>query len=187
MSICEICGKEYIYSCSSCTRRVATWGIDGTLELIRLATSNNDINSDAIVPFVQKYYIGKSKTNSDKANVFRTALRVLGYTGKFIGKIRKTKYDYIYIRKRKNQEARRWRLRKDTCTVCGSSENLRIHHVVPLSWGGESTEENVVTLCEKHHRETHRRLSTLLDRGLLIEYIKPYAEEIKRKALSSIM
>ena len=30
-----------------------------------------------------------------------------------------------------------------------------LHHIVPRSMGGEDNEENLVTLCQKHHREVH--------------------------------
>lgn len=37
------------------------------------------------------------------------------------------------------------------CDVCGTSLDLRIHHRVPLSEGGNHKKENLGVLCEKHH------------------------------------
>ncbi len=43
---------------------------------------------------------------------------------------------------------------KSRCIIC-----LRwysgVHHIIPRSMGGEDNEENLVTLCQFHHREVH--------------------------------
>lgn len=46
---------------------------------------------------------------------------------------------------------RREVLRRDhhTCQYCGSTHNLTLDHVVPLSRGGSHTWDNVVTACER--------------------------------------
>jgi hypothetical protein len=38
---------------------------------------------------------------------------------------------------------------------CRSSRNCDHHHIVPVSQGGEHTEENLLTLCESHHLAHH--------------------------------
>lgn len=46
------------------------------------------------------------------------------------------------------------------CRVCGehySRENpVEVHHIIPKKDGGTHHLKNLVTLCEKHHRETFR-------------------------------
>lgn len=37
------------------------------------------------------------------------------------------------------------------CRICGSSENLEVHHMQALVYHGKSKEENLVTLCEECH------------------------------------
>ena len=41
------------------------------------------------------------------------------------------------------------------CAVCGTMENLNVHHVVPFSEAGgkalELDESNLITLCREHH------------------------------------
>ena len=183
---CEICGKSYDYSCRSCTKRVTTWGQDGLLYLMELAKKEGDIQSEDLVPIVETYYRGSSKTRRAKVNVLRTALRLLGYKGKFVGRIHKNGTTYKQIRKRELTSGRRWQLRNGACDNCGSTELLSLHHIVPLAWGGKTSMENCVTLCETCHRATHRRLSGLLTREKLLEYIAPYYSEIETLAKQSV-
>jgi 5-methylcytosine-specific restriction endonuclease McrA len=39
------------------------------------------------------------------------------------------------------------------CTICGSTEDLEVHHVIAAADGGPTTLENCVTLCAGCHRE----------------------------------
>ena len=41
------------------------------------------------------------------------------------------------------------------CVLCGSKENLHHHHVIPKVKGGTDDEDNLITLCEKHHEMIH--------------------------------
>jgi len=45
--------------------------------------------------------------------------------------------------------------RDGKCRRCGCSEQLRVHHIVPIALGGESGSENLVTLCEECHQDAH--------------------------------
>lgn len=38
-----------------------------------------------------------------------------------------------------------------SCALCGFEEHLTIDHLVPRSWGGDDSEENVETLCWSCH------------------------------------
>jgi len=45
-----------------------------------------------------------------------------------------------------------------TCEVCGSVNHSRltdVHHVIPVAAGGIGSQENLITLCPKHHRVAH--------------------------------
>jgi 5-methylcytosine-specific restriction endonuclease McrA len=37
------------------------------------------------------------------------------------------------------------------CVVCGTTEQLEAHHIVPVSQGGPNTLGNVETRCRRHH------------------------------------
>ncbi len=54
---------------------------------------------------------------------------------------------------------RREVLRRDhhTCQYCGSTHNLTLDHVVPLSRGGSHTWDNVVTACERCNQRKGNR------------------------------
>lgn len=40
-----------------------------------------------------------------------------------------------------------WQRDGGACRNCGSTTNLHFDHVIPLSWGGASTADNVQLLC----------------------------------------
>lgn len=184
---CQICGKSYVYSCPHCTRRVMTWGQDGLLYLMELAVKEDDIQSSDLIKVVNTYYRGNAKEMSDKVNILRIALRLLGYKGKFIGRIHKNGASYAQLRHRENGAGRRWGLRNASCDNCGSTELLRLHHIVPLAWGGKTSEENIATLCETCHRKAHKKLSELLNRAKLLDYLAPHYAEIEALAKRSLV
>lgn len=184
---CEICGKEYVVSCRSCYKRVETWGEDGLLELMELSKRKDDFLSSEIIDFCDKYYKGLSSKRCTKAMTFRRALLDLGFSGKFIGRIHKNKTDYYSIRKREHGNALRYKLKENECKLCGKIDvDLFIHHIIPLSWGGVSTQENCITLCKDCHELAHKKLSKLLNREKLLEYLRPHKNEIYDLANLSI-
>jgi hypothetical protein len=46
----------------------------------------------------------------------------------------------------------------DRCVVCGRSDRLSVHHVVPARLGGDDSMANLVTLCVAHHRQAEAQL-----------------------------
>lgn len=59
------------------------------------------------------------------------------------------------------------------CNIC-REEGVIIHHMKPVEDGGRTTEENLIVLCLKHHRQAHSRseLSKNLSSVHLVEYKK---------------
>jgi 5-methylcytosine-specific restriction endonuclease McrA len=43
------------------------------------------------------------------------------------------------------------------CQVCGSMQNLQVHHLKFRSQSGSDEEQNLITLCEECHTRIHRR------------------------------
>lgn len=41
------------------------------------------------------------------------------------------------------------------CGNCGSTKNLHVHHIVPLSRGGTNQLSNLRTICEECHKKIH--------------------------------
>jgi 5-methylcytosine-specific restriction endonuclease McrA len=42
------------------------------------------------------------------------------------------------------------------CVVCGATERLQIHHIVPVLEGGQNVLINLETRCAACHRDAHR-------------------------------
>ena len=52
------------------------------------------------------------------------------------------------------------------CAVCGSLENLRLHHIVPVDHGGTNDPVNLIYLCADCHNELHAKIyKTWGDKG----------------------
>ena len=43
----------------------------------------------------------------------------------------------------------------ETCQVCGSKERAEGHHIMDYQFGGAASIDNIVTLCQKCHKEVH--------------------------------
>jgi hypothetical protein len=43
----------------------------------------------------------------------------------------------------------------DFCAICGKTEDLHHHHIVPVIRGGDDNETNLITLCVEHHAWIH--------------------------------
>lgn len=61
--------------------------------------------------------------------------------------------------------------RDGACVLCGSTERLQRHHLVPRSKGGTDTPENQVTLCEGCHRKLHAGELSLDRKGRTFAWI----------------
>ena len=46
-------------------------------------------------------------------------------------------------------------MKQNKCALCGTSENLEHHHVIPKQDGGTDDEANILTLCSEHHAALH--------------------------------
>ena len=49
------------------------------------------------------------------------------------------------------------------CDICGSTENLELHHVYLIRHGFPTKKENCRLLCQKCHRTFHHRWDKYLD------------------------
>lgn len=46
---------------------------------------------------------------------------------------------------------------KECCSMCGETSGLHVHHIIPVSKGGQNCEANLLTLCTHCHGKKHVR------------------------------
>jgi len=44
-----------------------------------------------------------------------------------------------------------------TCQICGGTLDVRGHHIIDVHFGGSSDKDNIVTLCDDHHKKVHSK------------------------------
>lgn len=82
---------------------------------------------------------------------------------------------------------KRHQLKKSKCEMCGTSKGLRVHHIVPVSWGGvQFAPDRIYTVCKTCHGILHQRLKAVLTNDLKIRYFSAFSNEIIRLAESTI-
>ncbi len=68
--------------------------------------------------------------------------------------------DRIQTPKKKRRNAATYYANKNVvkkkCEHCGSTQNLQVHHILPVADGGTDDPENLRVLCETCHKETHK-------------------------------
>ena len=42
------------------------------------------------------------------------------------------------------------------CQICGRAEKAEGHHIIDHQFGGAGIVDNIITLCQKCHKEVHR-------------------------------
>jgi 5-methylcytosine-specific restriction endonuclease McrA len=55
-------------------------------------------------------------------------------------------------------------LRRDgwRCQLCGSMQNLEVHHIMFRSQNGDDSDENLITLCAECHARVHQTSTTIV-------------------------
>lgn len=48
------------------------------------------------------------------------------------------------------------------CLICGSTDNLTLDHIIPISRGGSNEKENLQTFCSKCNNDKGNRMPNLL-------------------------
>ena len=71
--------------------------------------------------------------------------------------------------------SRFWRLEIDypTCFICGKASRLERCHLIPRSLGGSNELDNLVLLCNEHHRQAP---NLALDKEVMLKWIEVEAE-----------
>jgi DNA repair exonuclease SbcCD nuclease subunit len=64
---------------------------------------------------------------------------------------------------RREQLTQKWReavfeCKGHKCAACNTTKNLEIHHVLPLINGGNNNMDNLLVVCQKHHKQLHGKI-----------------------------
>ena len=59
---------------------------------------------------------------------------------------------------------------KYTCQDCGSTENLEVHHLLPISQGGKNTLNNLKTVCHDCHVKNYKDVHYPKDKSKIIPF-----------------
>lgn len=118
---------------------------DGNQKTILYLYFISGMSSREIPLYCQKHGI------RSRNNTFYTSRSVLNICNKYFPEVRqyvkhnpeneKRKKHFIYLSKTKRQP----------CAICGSTEQLHFHHMIPVDMGGTTSPENMVNLCSKCH------------------------------------
>lgn len=69
------------------------------------------------------------------------------------------------------------------CELCGSKRGLEVHHIIPITFGGEDVDENrIVVCCGCHAKLTPTNILTkmgFIERKKKNEYLNLFAVELK--------
>lgn len=50
----------------------------------------------------------------------------------------------------------KYKVEHPICEKCGSTEDIQVHHIIPLSLDGTNDTSNLISLCYKCHKEEHK-------------------------------
>lgn len=64
----------------------------------------------------------------------------------------------MVVRKREHCVVQRKGKERDLyiCQICGSNDHVEGHHIMNYQYGGAANVDNIVTLCQKCHKQVHR-------------------------------
>lgn len=66
------------------------------------------------------------------------------------------------------------------CVICGTQDNLHVHHIVPVSVRPDHSEHNLITLCIRcHDRQAGQGHNGLMSRSIGAQCSKYYFKKIK--------
>lgn len=56
-----------------------------------------------------------------------------------------------------------------SCYICGNTNNLQLHHIIPLSNGGDNRATNIITLCGECHGKVHNNEGLKMAREKIVQ------------------
>lgn len=175
-AVCGLCGNERFLQpfsipsnyCHRCGAIISSWGKDGARWVL------DNVHTDFTDYFEFKRTVLQWRNDLRDA---RKTLRTLGRIKPFPRKPRSRNYAAgILAWKRDNPNA--------LCIKCADS-NTGPHHKVPVRLGGDPGPENIIALCERCHRKTHKALNKLVREWMRNHMTQETAYELSSNALES--
>lgn len=158
--VCQICGKEFeIYESS-----------------LHSSNSSGKFCSRKCYNEYQKTLTGSKNNHCSRIQVkcaccgkttFTTPYRAALYKNKFCSLQCKHDFHHNYTNGEKNgnwkggasryrgddfERIKREKFKDCFCALCGTKNNVHIHHIIPFRLTQDNSEENLVPLCAKHHK-----------------------------------
>lgn len=66
------------------------------------------------------------------------------------------------------------------CALCGSKENIHIHHIVPYRFTNDNKINNLIPLCNKHHKMIESLTINVINTGVDLKVFKLIMNNILR-------
>jgi hypothetical protein len=63
---------------------------------------------------------------------------------------------------------------RNTCNICWKSKEVQIHHIIPVEFGGDNSEDNLIVVCLNCHSDVHTQRD--MARNLKPRTIRLYKE-----------
>ena len=183
---CIVCGKsisvyqrETLY-CIGCYKISMGWGEETAK---RLLDKQNPFSKDEVEKMAAShnppYHIN---IPAERAKVLRT-IRHMGCNLDFNNGFRIWN-SVSWITTMNVERTKAHKYKKDKCEACGMTNNLGTHHRIPLAWGGNTTEENIATLCHPCHLAEERKIRNVLNGDFRQEIMLQHLSEIKERLFS---
>jgi len=81
-------------------------------------------------------------------------------------------------KKPKKIPVKQTRKKEGECFICGATEDLQEHHIIPKCIGGKNLEENKRLLCPRCHKRLHQLLDPVI--AYMGQAIITLQEELKK-------
>lgn len=129
-------------------------------------------NREEILAQKKEYAADRKQETEDYQKAYRQSER--GKESK--SKSNKKRYEKIKVFDRVRRKANNYKVPiaeifavlKSPCKICGSADNLTVDHMHPVSKGGQSTPENLQSLCKSCNSWKHNKILLAKNSGVVI-------------------
>lgn len=120
----------------------------------------DNMSSLEIARLEDKRIVGFGNRSSGKLLTGASISRIIkSYGLEYEKRIDYTKRNNYKRRKELTNERQKGNIKKPLiCGVCGSTENLELHHIIPIEFGGSDDFFNLLYLCRNCHKNIHRSI-----------------------------